>query len=97
LLDEPAAGLDMGARELLVRRIGELATDPSVPAVVFVTHHVEEIPAGFTHLLLLRQGQPVTAGPMEDALSSQSLSDAFGLPLDLRRDGGRWVCRAVAR
>ena len=56
LLDEPAAGLDLGGREDLVRRLAELADDPDAPAMVLVTHHVEEIPPGFTHALLLREG-----------------------------------------
>lgn len=97
LLDEPAAGLDMGARELLVRRLGELAADRALPAAVFVTHHVEEIPPGFTHLLLLRRGHVVSAGPIGDALTSEALSDAFGIGLGVRHEDGRWTCRALAR
>ena len=64
LLDEPAAGLDLGGREDLVRRLAELAGDPQAPALVLVTHHVEEIPPGFSHALLLRQGQVVAQGPV---------------------------------
>ena len=63
LLDEPAAGLDLGGREDLVRRLAALAADPYAPAIVLVTHHVEEIPPGFTHVLLLRGGRVVAAGP----------------------------------
>lgn len=97
LLDEPAAGLDMGARELLVRRLGELAGDPSVPAVVFVTHHVEEVPEQFTHALLLRAGRVVKAGRLDESLTSESLSEAFAMALELRRLDGRYTCRAVTR
>ena len=92
LLDEPAAGLDLGGREDLVNRLGYLANDPSSPALVLVTHHVEEIPAGVTHALLLRDGRVVSAGPIAQALSSEQLSLAFGLPLQLfsrEAEGGR--------
>jgi iron complex transport system ATP-binding protein len=95
LLDEPAAGLDLGAREDLVRRLAELAADPDAPALVLVTHHVEEIPPGFTHALLLRQGRIVAAGPIETALTSATISEAFGLPLELSRNGARYTARAV--
>ncbi|GAB2673640.1 ABC transporter ATP-binding protein [Thalassiella azotivora] len=94
LLDEPAAGLDLGGREDLVRRLGELAGDPSSPALVLVTHHVEEIPPGFTHALLLRGGRVVAAGPLESALTAETLSTTFGLPLQLDRHGDRWTARA---
>lgn len=94
LLDEPMAGLDLGAREDLVSRLAELADRPDTPPTVLVTHHVEEIPAGFTHALLLRAGRVVAAGPILDVLDSDSLSDAFGLPLVLERCGGRYTARA---
>lgn len=94
LLDEPAAGLDLGGREDLVGRLGELALDEFAPTMVLVTHHVEEIPAGITHALLLRDGAVVAAGPLEETLTSQVLSDTFGLALDLSRDHGRWAARA---
>ncbi len=94
LLDEPAAGLDIAGRERLVSRLAELAADPSSPPMVLVTHHVEEIPAHFSHLLLLRQGTVVAAGPINDALTSANLSACFGLALRLEGAGGRWVCRA---
>src|SRR3954469_8567938 len=81
LLDEPAAGLDLGGREDLVRRLAALAADPQAPAMVLVTHHVEEIPPGFTHALLLRQGRVVAAGPIGTTLTAQTLGEAFGLPL----------------
>src|SRR3954464_1997060 len=81
LLDEPAAGLDLGGREDLVRRLGALAADRYAPALILVTHHVEEVPPGFTHALLLRAGRVVAGGRLTDVLTDVSLSEAFGLPL----------------
>ncbi|GAB3752326.1 ABC transporter ATP-binding protein [Yimella sp. RIT 621] len=99
LLDEPAAGLDLGGREDLVRRLGELAEDVYAPAMVLVTHHVEEIPPGFTDVLMLRGGRVVAAGPIESTLTAENLSDAFGVPLVLDRhegpNGDRWSARAT--
>jgi len=94
LLDEPAAGLDLGGREELVAALAELAADPRSPVLVLVTHHVEEIPPGFTHLLLLRGGQVHAAGPLNDVLTAENLSGAFGLPLTVERHEGRWAARA---
>jgi iron complex transport system ATP-binding protein len=94
LLDEPAAGLDVGGRERLVATLSRLARDPAAPPTVLITHHVEEIPAGFTHVLLLRAGRIVAAGPIPDTLRSDVLSAAFGLPLRLDGAEGRWTCRA---
>ncbi|HSI92976.1 MAG TPA: ABC transporter ATP-binding protein [Jiangellaceae bacterium] len=94
LLDEPAAGLDLGGRESLVATLGELATDPRSPAMVLVTHHVEELPRGFTHLLLLRAGAVVAAGPLDETLTDDNLSATFGIPLKLARADGRWTARA---
>lgn len=96
LLDEPAAGLDLSGREALVRTLGELAQDPYAPASVLVTHHVEEIPVGITHALLLKKGQVVAAGPLEETLTADNLSATFDLPLALTRADGRWAARAVA-
>jgi iron complex transport system ATP-binding protein len=93
VFDEPAAGLDLGARERLVRRLEDIATDPSAPPVVFVTHHVEEIPPGFGHLLLLRQGRAVASGPITATLTSAALSETFGLAVDVHRLGDRYVAR----
>lgn len=94
LLDEPAAGLDLGGRERLVASLGEIAKDPDSPAMVLVTHHVEEIPEGFTHVLLLRGGQVVTAGPLEEAMTDDALGATFGLRLALSFTDGRWTARA---
>ena len=94
LLDEPAAGLDMGGRERLVGRLGSLArTAPDLP-IVMITHHVEEIPVGFTHVLLLRGGRVVAAGPIPDALTADALTETFGLDLILTHAEGRWSSRA---
>ncbi len=95
LLDEPAAGLDLAGRERLVGRLSQLAGDPAAPSTVLVTHHVEEIPSRFTHALLLREGRVVSAGPLQEALTSQTLSACFGLPLVLVGEAGRYTCRAV--
>ncbi len=95
LLDEPAAGLDLGGREQLVRTLGALALDEDAPAMVLVTHHVEEIPPGFTHVLLIRGGAIVAAGPIDSTLTAANLTATFGLPLALDRRGDRWSARAV--
>ncbi|WP_031464767.1 ABC transporter ATP-binding protein [Sciscionella sediminilitoris] len=93
LLDEPAAGLDLGGREDLVARLADLANDVDAPAMVLVTHHVEEVPPGFTHALLLREGEAVAAGPVEQVLTEDNLSATFGQPLALWRDGERYFAR----
>ncbi|MCV2393333.1 ABC transporter ATP-binding protein [Actinotalea sp. M2MS4P-6] len=95
LLDEPAAGLDLGGREELVAALSELARDAGSPVLVLVTHHVEEIPEGFTHLLLLRDGRVHAAGPIEEVLTGQQLSETFGLPLVVDRHGARWSARSA--
>jgi iron complex transport system ATP-binding protein len=94
VLDEPAAGLDLGARERLVRRLQEIAEDPGAPPVVFVTHHVEEIPPGFGHLLLLRKGRVVASGPIAETLTASHLGAAFDLAVDVERAGDRFTARA---
>lgn len=95
LLDEPAAGLDLGAREDLVRRLTNLAVDPASPAMVLVTHHVEEIPPGFTHALLLREGRVVVAGKISEVLTDGYLSATFGAPITVREDNGRIFARGA--
>jgi iron complex transport system ATP-binding protein len=90
VLDEPTAGLDLGAREDLVERLAKVAAEPRPSAVVFVTHHVEEIPPRFTHLALLRDGCVLASGSLEETLTSATLSHCFGLPLGLERRHGRW-------
>jgi len=96
LLDEPAAGLDLSGREALVRTLSQLAQDPYAPASVLVTHHVEEIPVGITHALLLKRGTVVAAGPVEETLTAENLSATFDLPLALTRTDGRWSARATS-
>ncbi len=95
LLDEPAAGLDLGGREDLVRRLAAIAEDDTAPALVLVTHHVEEIPPGFTDVLLLRGGRVVAAGPIATTLTDGNLSATFGLPLKVEHAQGRWYARAA--
>jgi len=95
LLDEPCAGLDMGGRERLLASLGPLAAGPATPPTVMVTHHVEEIPEGFTHVLLLRAGRVLTAGPIRPSLSAEALSECFEVPLELRYEDGRWTSRAA--
>lgn len=94
LLDEPAAGLDLGAREDLVARLGAIAADLAAPALVMVTHHVEEIPPHFTDILLVREGRVVAQGPIEITLTAENLSRTFGLDLVLEKHGERWSARA---
>ena len=95
LLDEPAAGLDLAGREALVRTLGDLAQDPYAPASVLGTHHVEEIPPGITHALLLKAGEIVAAGPLRDTLTAANLTATFDLALSLSEDSGRFAARAL--
>jgi len=96
LLDEPSASLDLGAREELLQLLGGYAQAPTTPAMVMVTHHVEEIPVGFTHVLLLREGSVVAAGPLADTLTAENLSDTFGMPITLTSLDGRHAARAAS-
>lgn len=95
LLDEPAASLDLGAREELVSLLGGFARSSEAPAIVMVTHHVEEIPQGFGHALLLADGAVQAAGVIEEVITSENLSAAFGLPLTVTSEGGRFAARAA--
>ena len=95
LLDEPAAGLDLGGREDLLQRIAMLARDPLAPTMVMVTHHVEEVPEDFTHAMLLRRGSVLAAGPVTEVLTEPNLTKCFGIPLIVERHGSRWTARAV--
>lgn len=95
LLDEPAAGLDLAGREDLLRRLSLLAHDEDAPAMVLVTHHLEEVPPGFTHAMLMRDGGVVAQGPVAEVLTEEHLSATFGLPLTISRQDGRYS--AVAR
>lgn len=95
LLDEPSASLDLGARERLLQMLSGFAQSPSSPAMVMVTHHVEEIPPGFTHVLLISGGRIQAAGPIESTLTEAHLEATFGLSFELSHENGRYS--AVAR
>jgi iron complex transport system ATP-binding protein len=94
LLDEPAAGLDLGGREDLLHRLTALARDPKAPMMVLVTHHVEEVPSGFTHAMLLRRGSVLAAGPVAEVFTERNLSRCFGLQLEVEQRHSRWTARA---
>ncbi len=94
LLDEPTAALDLAGREQLVSALADLAGDPSVPPIVLVTHHVEEIPAGFTHVLFVHDGLAMAQGPLDEVLTGETLSACFDMSLSLQRRRGRWVAWA---
>lgn len=93
ILDEPAAGLDLGGREDLVSTMSVLANDAMSPAIVLVSHHVEEIPPGFTHALMLRDGRVVAQGPMADVMTAENLTATFGMSLQLSHEDGRYAAR----
>ena len=95
LLDEPTAALDLTGREELVRSLDALSADPTTPPTVLVTHHVEEIPAGFDHVLLLREGRVVAAGPIDEVLTAERLSACFSMDLELEHHRGRWWAHAT--
>ena len=94
LLDEPASSLDLGGREDLLRRIESLSKDPLAPATVIVTHHIEEIPVGTTHALLLREGAVVAQGEVASVITDQNLTQAYGLAITVQTEGGRFFARA---
>ena len=95
LLDEPAAGLDLAARERLVGRLATLAADPGTPPMILVTHHTEEIPPGMTHAALMSRSRIVRAGPVRDVLTGEALSECFGVHVDVDLVGGRWFARSA--
>jgi iron complex transport system ATP-binding protein len=96
LLDEPSARLDLGGREQLVHALEDMAADPAAPPFVLISHHVEEVPPGVTHVLMLRAGRAIAAGPIGETLTADRLSDCFGVSLDLeRRPGGRFSAWAT--
>lgn len=96
LLDEPTASLDLGSREELLGLLSGYASSPTTPAMLMVTHHVEEIPVGFTHVMLIRDGGVVAAGPLDETLTAGNLTDAFAMPITLTSDGGRYAARAAS-
>lgn len=97
LLDEPGAGLDLGGREDLVARLGDMAMDPDAPATVLVTHHVEEIPPGFTHAMLLAEGEVTAMGLIDDVITSENLSRAFSQSIVVDSIDGRYFARRARR
>ncbi|WIM69014.1 ABC transporter ATP-binding protein [Corynebacterium breve] len=97
IMDEPGAGLDLGGREDLVAYVGELALDPDAPAMVMITHHVEEIPFGFTHAMLLDEGNVVAQGLIDDVMTSENLTKAYHQPIQLDKVDGRYFARRARR
>ncbi|WP_431865231.1 ABC transporter ATP-binding protein [Microbacterium paraoxydans] len=96
LLDEPTASLDLGSREELLALLGGYASAPTTPAMLMVTHHVEEIPVGFTHVLLIRDGAVVAVGPIAETLTADALGETFGMPIALSSEDGRYSARAAS-
>jgi iron complex transport system ATP-binding protein len=96
LLDEPTASLDLGSREELLALLSGYASSPTTPAMLMVTHHVEEIPVGFTHVLLMREGRIVAAGPVAETLTADALTETFGMPIVLSSEEGRYAARAAS-
>ncbi len=95
LLDEPAGSLDVGAREDVIEMLDHFSSEPTSPAMVMVTHHVEEIPAGFTHLLVLQDGKIIAKGPITETLTGEVMSEAFGRPLSITHNNGRYQATAL--
>jgi iron complex transport system ATP-binding protein len=95
LLDEPTAGLDLGGREDLLHRFSSFSQDPTAPATILVTHHIEEIPAGTTHALLLHKGVVAVSGPVEQVITREHLSAVFGISMSVVHENGRFFARAI--
>jgi iron complex transport system ATP-binding protein len=95
LLDEPAAGLDLGGREDLLQRFTRFASDPLAPASILVTHHIEEIPAGTTHALILKDGQIAVSGPIAEVITSEHISAIFNIPISVAHEGDRFFARSI--
>lgn len=96
LLDEPGAGLDLGGREDLLHRLSRLSQTDDAPAIVMITHHVEEIPEGMTHALLIREGRIVAAGPIREVLTGRNVSATFGMPIAVSTTHGRWFAHSTS-
>jgi len=94
LLDEPVASLDIGSREATIKILSGYASHRAAPAIIMVTHHLEEIPAGFTHALVLNEGRIIASGPINHTLTTEKLSEAYGLPLEVAFQSGRFAVRA---
>ena len=97
LLDEPAASLDLGSREELIRLLSGYAQAEDAPGIVMVTHHVEEIPPGFAHALLIREGKIVAAGPIDEVLTSENLAATFDIALEIEHRDGRYSARSLIK
>ncbi|MBK5237863.1 MAG: ATP-binding cassette domain-containing protein [Actinomycetales bacterium] len=95
LLDEPSAGLDLGMREELMSMLSAFASSPTAPAIIMVTHHVEEIPRGFTHVLLMANGRVSAQGPLNETLTSENLTRAFGVSVEVANNNGRFSATAM--
>jgi iron complex transport system ATP-binding protein len=95
ILDEPAAGLDLGGREDLLSRFANFSRDPKAPATILVTHHIEEIPEGTTHALLMKDGLIAVSGPIDDVITSEHISNVFGLPISVVKEGLRFFAKAL--
>lgn len=94
LLDEPAAGLDLGGREDILSRLSNFLSEDDAPASIIVTHHIEEIPPGSTHILLLKEGEAFQAGPIETTLTESNLNELFATNINLSFDGRRFTATA---
>jgi iron complex transport system ATP-binding protein len=95
LLDEPASGLDLGGREDLLNRFDLLANDPFAPVTLIITHHIEEIPAGSTHALLLKNGESVASGLISNVITSENLSRAYDMPINVTAINNRFSANAI--
>jgi iron complex transport system ATP-binding protein len=94
LLDEPTAGLDLGGREDLLRRFAEYSTDPLAPASIVVTHHIEEIPFGTTHALIIENGTIAVSGPISSVITSEHMTAVFGINIEVTAANGRFFARS---
>jgi iron complex transport system ATP-binding protein len=97
LLDEPAAGLDLGAREDLISLMEQVVQTSAISGFVLVTHHVEEIPRSMTHGMLLREGTLSAKGAIGDVMTPQGLSACFGVTVTVTESTGRLHARARQR
>ncbi len=94
LLDEPAAGLDLGGREDILSRFANFSRDSQAPVTILVTHHIEEIPEGTTHALLMKDGLIAVSGPVDEVITSEHVSEVFGLQVSVQKENGRFFARA---
>jgi len=94
LLDEPTAGLDLGGREDLLNRFAKFSSDPMAPASIVVTHHIEEIPVGTTHALIIKDGTIAVSGPISDVITTEHMSAVFGINILVSAENGRFFARS---